>query len=111
MFKLPTLAYRRARGDMIQVFKLLNEGYDNTLPKLLSLSTTGLRGHKHKLYLQGANRDMKRNFFTRRIINTWNDIPQEIIESKNIKSFEIALDRYWENQKILYDYKAKIQIN
>ena len=35
--KLPTLAYRRCRGDLIQVFKLMNKdvGYDNTLPEFL----------------------------------------------------------------------------
>ena len=46
--KLPTLAYRRARGDMIQMYKLLTDnkdGYDKTLPQMFSYSNTGLRGH------------------------------------------------------------------
>ena len=45
--KLPTLAYRRVRGDMIQTFKLMNDidGYDKSLPSILEISTTGLRGH------------------------------------------------------------------
>ena len=36
--KLPTLAYRRARGDMIQVHKMTCQegGYDKTLPSILT---------------------------------------------------------------------------
>ena len=46
--KLPTLAYRRVRGDMIQTFKLLmpieKGAYDRSLPKLLKLkSDLGIR--------------------------------------------------------------------
>ena len=50
VLKLPTLAYRRTRGDMIQVYKILSNGYDNSLPSILTQSNTGLRGHK-KNYL------------------------------------------------------------
>ena len=38
--KLPTLAYRRMRGDMITVFKLLNKGYDVSLPSILTPNKT-----------------------------------------------------------------------
>ena len=46
LLKLPTLAYRRTRGDMIQVYKMLSDGYDKSLPSILTESNTGLRGHK-----------------------------------------------------------------
>ena len=32
--KLPTLAYRRKRGDMIETYKITSETYDTTLPPL-----------------------------------------------------------------------------
>ena len=42
--KLPTLSYRRVRGDMIQTYKLLDKinGYDQSLPPLLTMNNTGL---------------------------------------------------------------------
>ena len=47
--KLPTLAYRLIRGDMIQAFKAMNGFYDPKLPALLSKSTCDhLRGHDKK---------------------------------------------------------------
>lgn len=31
-FKMPTLKYRRLRGDMIETFKIANEIYDKKVP-------------------------------------------------------------------------------
>ena len=37
LLKLPTLAYRRLRGDMIEVYKIMHELYDNeSAPNLLN---------------------------------------------------------------------------
>ena len=108
--KLPTLAYRRARGDMIQVYKLLNDGYDNSLPPLLTLNSTGLRGHKHKLSVKHAYKDPRKYFFTNRVIKIWNSLPSHVMEAKDMKVFEGLLDKHWENQEILYDYEKEIKL-
>ena len=108
--KLPTLAYRRCRGDMIQVYKLLNDGYDKSLPSLLTLSFTGLRGHKNKLYIERAHKDIRKYYFSNRVAKIWNGLPSHVIEAKDIKAFECMLDKHWQNQEILYDFKAEIKI-
>ena len=95
---------------MIQVFKLLNDIYDNSLPNLLMLSATDLRGHKDKLFIEGSNKDLRKHFFTRRICKVWNSLPPSVVGAKDVKSFEGALDRYWCNQEILYDFKANIKV-
>ena len=45
LLKKPTLAYRRERGDMIQVYKMLTGCYDKTLPQILEKNESHLRGH------------------------------------------------------------------
>jgi hypothetical protein len=35
-------------------------------------------------------------------------LPTSVVESKNLQTFERRLDRYWENQEQLYEYKAEI---
>ena len=51
--KLPTMAYRRARGDMIEVFKIVAQIYDNkTTDNVLSFRENiniSLRGHEFTL--------------------------------------------------------------
>ena len=107
--KLPTLAYRRVRGDMIQVFKLLNNKYDSSLPPLLTLSTTGLRGHKNKLYIKGVNKDVRKHSFSIRVAKIWNSLPPSVVEAGEVLDFEKALDSHWMNQPLLYDFKANIE--
>ena len=119
--KLPTLAYRRIRGDMIQVFKLImpikKGAYDRSLPKLLDLKADlGIRevtGHDKQIYCTGnANKDIKKYGFNFRVSKLWNSLPQEVINAKTVKSFEIALDKHWADQPVLYDnFEAEIEIN
>ena len=52
--KLPTLAFRRVRGDMIQTYKILTDytdGYYKSLSQLLEvIPDSRLRGHFKKLF-------------------------------------------------------------
>ena len=110
---LPTLAYRRVRGDMIQAYKLMNDidGYDKSLPSLLQMSNTGLRGHSKKLYKQRANKNIRKYYFTNRITSLWNSLPEHIIKSKDLINFEKNIDEHWKNQDLVYDnFKADIRI-
>ena len=54
--KLPTMAYRRARGDMIEVFKIVVQIYDNkTTDNFLSFRENmnmSLRGHEFTLVIR-----------------------------------------------------------
>ena len=104
--KLPTLAYRRTRGDMIQAYKILTDNkdsYDKTLPPLFIASKTGCRGHRKKLFLPGTNKDIGKFNFTNRIIILWNNLPDYVINSKDLLQFEKNLDNHWKDQELKYD--------
>ena len=110
--KLPTWAYRRIRGDMIQVYKLLNGGYDNSLPKLLKPSTKNLRGHEKKLYIRGSNKNVRKYNFSLRVEHLWNSLPKKVINSKDVIAFEKSLDYHWRDQEVMYNnFKAEIDIS
>ena len=111
---MPTLAYRRVRGDMIQVFKLLmpleKGAYDRTLPNLLDLkSELGIRetfksGNNNKqLYKDNVKKDIGKYFFQFRVQSLWNNLPQHVIDAPTVKEFEIRLDKYWEDQPLMFD--------
>ena len=111
---LPTLAYRRARGDMIQMFKILvdsKDGYDKSLPEMFKLSCRG-RGHEKKLFLPGPNKDIRKYNFNIRTVLVWNDLPKYVIASNNVKAFEKNLDEYWKTQDLKFDnYLAEIKLS
>ena len=92
---LPTLEYRRARADVIEVYKLINE-LDKTAIKLLSLSEiTHTRGHNFKLYKPRARLNIRKNTFSHRVIDQWNSLPSEVAEAKSLNSFKSRLNKYW----------------
>jgi hypothetical protein len=67
---MPTLKYRRARGDMIEVFNILNGIYDtHTTIGMMELNTqANARGHNKKLKKQSCRLNVRKYPFTSRVV-------------------------------------------
>ena len=104
--KLPSLVYRRHRGDMIQVYKYLNDVWevDDDFLKLSSEERT--RGHKHKLYKGRWDSAIRGHFLSNRTVNLWNSLSEKVINSKDVTSFKVALDHEWQSKSWLYDFES-----
>ena len=50
------------------------------------MSSTGLRGHELKLYKPQAHLDI-RNFFTVRVIDEWNKLPESLLHCGTLSTF------------------------
>jgi len=69
--KLPTLKYRRIRGDMIEVYKILTNQYDSGVNFYLEKQKDSItRGHSLKLVNNRYHYDL-RNFFAPRIVTCY----------------------------------------
>ena len=108
--KLPTLAYRRLRGDMIELFKMVTGAHDRLLTEgLLQFSTEGrTRGHSFKLMKTRCRLDIRKYSFFHRIIDPWNSLPPTVVESPSLMTFESRLDRHWRHLLIQYDFRAGV---
>ena len=107
--KLPTLKYRRLRGDMIEVFKILHNYYDlDVAPKLVLNNTSFTRGNSLKLLNHTFRYDLRKYSFPARIVNVWNSLPNTVVQAASIDTFKNRLDRFWENQEFKYDYTADL---
>ena len=107
LIKLPTLKFRRLRGDMIETYKILNNIYDKrTTVGIFTLNTNTNRGHPLKLLKQRCARDIRKNFFSNRIVNIWNNLPSAVVTSKNTDTFKRRLDKYWINHPMVYDHNC-----
>ena len=52
------------------------------------------------------------SFFTNRVVNVWNSLPNSVVQLVHAAStnmFKTRLDKFWMNQEIIYDYHAEIQ--
>ena len=91
---LPTLSYRRFRGSMIETFKILHGYYDdNCVSSLFTFKDTITRGHKLSVRTQQYKTNVRRNFFTVRVPNLWNSLPEYVVESPSFNSFKNKLDK------------------
>ena len=103
---LPTLAYRRERGDMIETFKILNKYYDNTVANFLIRDTSErTRGHSLKLQKHHCRLDIRKFYYTNRIIDKWNSLPNQVVTAPSVHTFEQRLDKFWSTQEIKYNHK------
>ena len=102
--KLPTLQYRRYRGDMIELYKLTHDAYDkNAIQNFLYLQPAHSRGHKFNLFKTFCRKDVSRFTFRCRTTEQWNNLPEAIAEAPNLNSFKCRIDKLWERQDIMYD--------
>ncbi|BHF70839.1 hypothetical protein SprV_0401389200 [Sparganum proliferum] len=89
------LSYRQLRGDLIQTFRILR-GHDCCLvpADFFELATTtNLRGHPLKLRVTGAKLDIRKYFFSNRVIKAWNALPTDVVMSTSVEAFKRKLDQ------------------
>ena len=103
VLKLASLADRRLRYDMIQVYKILmnvdkiSEDTWFSRVEQVSVRTTRLAANHLNLYKSRARTELRRNFFSIRVVDHWNDIPIEVRESMNLYRFKKNYDKWKES--------------
>ena len=90
--KIPTLAYRRFRGDMIGVYKLLHEKEDIDHTKFFDLNPNTTRGHPLKLKKKSCKRDVRKHFFSHRVVTPWNNLPEAVVTAPTLNTFKNRID-------------------
>ena len=97
---MTTLQDRRRRGDMIEVWKIL-KGHENvkidTFFKMVdeySSRTTRL-SDSMMLAKPIARLEIRKNFFSHRVIDHWNSLPFHIKNSPSINSFKNSYDSFF----------------
>ena len=100
VLNLYSLYYRRRRGDMITVYKLLN-GLLGISDKLFFTRAihSATRGHNYKLYTKRSKLDIRYKFFSQRVIADWNSLPSNVVNAKSTESFKKLLDKHWWDQR------------
>ena len=93
--QLPSLAHRRMRGDLIETYKLTHDLYDIPKPMFCLSRNTRTRGHRYKLVVQRSVNSARYNFFGNRIVNMWNSLPADVVDSPTVNTFKNRLDNHF----------------
>ena len=93
---LPSMTYRRKRGDLILMYKLINRLVRldfNIFFTPMRMSHT--RGHSKK----HATKRPKIDSFSHRVTNRWNNISDHVIKAPSIKFSKKRLHEIWSNER------------
>ena len=94
-----TLEARRLRGDLLQAYRVLN-GVDDVDPKkwfTMAQERNGASSTRHTNGVLNVERgegkgDVRRNFWSQRVVDPWNSLPDEIKKAKSLNEFKNAID-------------------
>ena len=47
--------------------------------------------------------------FSNRVVNKWNSLPNWVVSANTTYTFKARLEKFWQNQDIVYDFRAQLQ--
>ena len=102
--KLPSLNYRRKRGDLIQIFKSRKD-LDRTKFDKFFCSQTNVytRGHSAKIQKQTASTRQRSSFWSVRAVKDWNLLPKEVVSAPTLNSFKNRLDKHLQKEVFIHN--------
>ena len=109
VLKLPTLAYRRYRGDMIEMWKMTHGKYDqDVVDGFLQLQPSRARGHPYNVSKQRLIKglDSRKYSFRIRVTDQWNNLPEKVVMASEMDTFKNRLDKVWFGTDVYFNHEV-----
>ena len=106
ILNLPSLKYRRTRGDLIQTYKIFN-GIDNLDTNTFFQLSTNLRtrNSQDNIFIRHCRTNKRKYSFSNRVAPVWNKLPVTTKKANNLNTFKNLLDdvNFLREAKFVYD--------
>ena len=109
--QLPTLVYRRKRGDMIEMYKHFHVYDRQILATSFQPRDRPSRQHPHQLHTlrsYDGKRGPQTNSYYHRVVKTWNELRKKVVTAESTNSFKNKLDELWKDDAVIFDYENQL---
>ncbi|MEM7402229.1 MAG: reverse transcriptase family protein [Pseudomonadota bacterium] len=91
---LKSLEERRMQRDLIMVYKICYGLIDLDFNDFFELSpSTVTRGHRLKLNITRCKLNIRATFFSKRVVNIWNNLSSSIVDSNSLEIFKNSISQ------------------
>ena len=89
-----------------EIYRIL-KGLDTVDVEKMFLLVGETRIQGHSFRVKGFRTKMRRNFFSQRVVNLWNSLPQKAVEAKSLSVFKTEIDKFLFG-KAIKGYREKV---
>ena len=76
------------RTFVMEIFKIMHRLTDLIPKDFFTFSTSGLSGNGYKLLKLRVRMDVGKFWFSFRVVDLWNSLPDEVVDAGTVNSFE-----------------------
>ena len=88
-----SLEKRGLWGDLIVAFQYLKGAYKQEVERLfMRVDSDRTRGNGLKLRQGKFRLDIRKKFFTQKVVTHWNRLPMEVVDAPSLEAFKARLD-------------------
>ena len=92
--KLPSLAHRRSRRDIIQCIKIIKGLDDIIRERFFTFAESRIHRHCFTLIKPRCETSFGLQSFSQCVFTKWNNLPTEVVNAKTLNSFKTKLTSY-----------------